>query len=258
MSGVAAAQALKDEAAVSQPAIANHQDAALNAFILMELTGFAAWLGLWQLRRIGRTTAAIIGTVLVLSILTVAVVAWAANLGGDIRHPEILGGKYSSPTSTASTAWLTNARVMAFVKGTPWVWPTCESLHFLGMSLMFGVLMVVNFRLLGFLQGMSYASVHRLLPFGILGFAVNMLTGMLFFIGEPHQYTRNAPFQWKVLLLVLAGLNFVVLTVYKGAWTLQEDASPSLSDRLLAGSMLALSVGVMYCGRMLPYLGNAF
>ena len=258
VSGTAGAEALKGQTGVSEAAIANHQDAALNAFVLMELTAFAAWLGLWQLRRTGRTSAAMMGTIVILSITTVAVMAWAANLGGGIRHPEILGGQYSAPVSPTSSVWLTSAAVTTFVLRNSWVWPACEALHFLGMSLMFGALMIINLQMLGVLRGTSYASVHRLLPFGILGFGVNLVTGMLFFSSQPFQYTQNVVFHWKIILLVLSGLNFLVLTVYDGAWTVPEHSEHPVAGKLLAVSMLVLSVGVMYFGRMLPFLGNSF
>src|SRR4030095_9752021 len=42
---------LKCPADISPEIISKHEDAALFAFILMEITGFFSWLGLWQLRR---------------------------------------------------------------------------------------------------------------------------------------------------------------------------------------------------------------
>ena len=261
VSGVAAQQALKDQAGVSAAAMATHQDAALLAFIVMELTGAVAWLGLWQFRRIGRPTAATTSAVLLLSAVTVTLMARAANLGGAIRHPEILTGRYSSPGGTAraaSAAWLTSASVGKFVLGHSWAWPTLETLHFVGMSLMFGVLMVVNLRLLGWMRGMSFAAAHRLLPLGILGFGVNFVTGMLFFIAASQQYTENVAFHWKMILLELAGVNFLVLTVFDGGWALPAGAEASFSGQLLGASALFLLVGVMYFGRMLPFIGNSF
>src|SRR6266850_3261743 len=56
LSGVAAQAALKNSPGVSAAAIATHEDAALLAFLLMEITGVVAWLGLWQFRRISRET----------------------------------------------------------------------------------------------------------------------------------------------------------------------------------------------------------
>src|SRR5258706_267201 len=82
----------------------------------------------------------------------------------------LLGFYSEGPGATASTGSGATEAIKQFVLTNPWVWPTCETLHFVGMSLMFGVLMIVNLRLLGAMNGMSYASVHRLLPLGILGF----------------------------------------------------------------------------------------
>ena len=261
LSGLAAQAALKDSADVSAVAVASHEDAALLAFILMEITGAVAWLGLWQFRRISRPTSANLGAVLVLSIATLGVVTWAANLGGDIRHPEILSGLYSTGRGgepAAAGGWLSTAAIAAFVTENPWVWPTSETLHFVGMSLMFGVLMIVNFRLLGWMKGISFEAVHRLLPFGIMGFGVNFTTGMLFFLGAPEQYIENVSFHWKIILMELAGLNFLFLTVFDGTWALPPGADAPLRDKLLAASALCLSLGVMYFGRMLPFIGNAF
>jgi uncharacterized membrane protein len=257
VSGYAAAEALKGQAGVSAKAIVAHTDAALGSFIMMEITGFFAWLALWRMRRIGRLTTGLTYTVLVLSVLTVAAVSLAANLGGDIRHPEIEGGQYAGLFGTPP-AFLTAKGIKDYVLQHPYVWPTCETLHFIGMSLMFGVLMIVNLRLVGFLRGMSFASVHRLLPFGLMGFGINFITGMFFFIAASEQYTQNVAFHYKVILLELAGINYLVLTVYDGAWALPASADAPLTGKLLGASALVLSVGVMYFGRMLPFIGNAF
>jgi uncharacterized membrane protein len=256
-SGVAAAEQFKTQPAL-QPAILLHQDAALNAFILMEITGFLSWLALWRIRRIGRATTGLTGAVLLFSVLTMAVVAFAANLGGDIHHPEILQSEYTSPIAPTSIIWISATTVRKFVLQNRWVWPACETLHFLGMSLMFGVLMIVNLRLLGFMKSIPFPAVHRLLPFGILGYGVNFFTGMLFFIGESGQYTENPAFHWKMILMMLAGVNYLVLTVYDGAWALPAGADAPMLGKLLGASALLLSIGVMYFGRMLPFLGNAF
>ena len=138
------------------------------------------------------------------------------------------------------------------------MWPAAESLHFLGLCLMFGLLLTVNLRLLGFIKGVSFASLHRLLPWGILAFAVNLMTGMLFFISAPEQYTANAPFYWKVVFLGLAGVNFLYLTVFDKTWKLKEGDEPRALDKAFAGATIALWVGVIYAGRMLPFIGNAF
>src|SRR4029434_9839627 len=67
VSGQAAAETLKGQSGVSPEAILAHNDAALASFIMMEITGFFAWLVLWRMRRIGWPTRGLTYTVLILS-----------------------------------------------------------------------------------------------------------------------------------------------------------------------------------------------
>src|SRR5580765_3677341 len=73
---------------VSPAAIRAHEDAALVAFALMEVTGFFAWLALWQWRRVARLPGWNLPLVFVLSLTTFGLMARAAELGGHITHPE--------------------------------------------------------------------------------------------------------------------------------------------------------------------------
>jgi hypothetical protein len=138
-----------------------------------------------------------------------------------------------------------------------WAWPAAETVHFLGLSLSFGVLLAVNLRLLGVTPQMAFADVHRLLPWGMLGFGVNLITGMLFFVGQPGQYVASAPFQWKIVFLMIAAANYLYLTVFTKPWT-GDRLDSSMADKAMAVSSLVAWLAVLYAGRMLPFLGNAF
>ena len=85
-----------------------------------------------------------------------------------------------------------------------WAWPAAEAVHFLGLALSLGVLLAINLRILGMMKQVAFADVHRLLPWGMLGFGANLITGMFFFVGQPAQYTSSDPFYWKVAFLVIA------------------------------------------------------
>jgi len=143
---------------------------------------------------------------------------------------------------------------------SPWVWPASETVHFLGLSLSFGVLMAVNLRILGVMKQVPFADVHRLLPWGMLGFGVNLITGMLFFVGQPKQYVDSAPFYWKVVFLMIAGANFLYLTVFGKAWKADGGVKfdANLADKAMAVTSLFAWVAVLYAGRMLPFLGKSF
>jgi hypothetical protein len=255
LTGVAAQLEIQGRPDVSAAAMAAHHDAALLAFMLIMITGFVAWLALWQFRRHGATAGWTTGAILLLAVLSLASVAPAASIGGEIRHPEI---KLDENAVAPAGVWVSAAAVQDVVTTRPWIWPAAETLHFIGLSLLFGVLFAVNLRLLGGLRGISYAAMHRMLPWGMLGFGVNLITGMLFFIAAPEQYTENGPFLWKILCLMIAGVDLLYLTVYDEIWALEPGDEPATLDKAIAATAIVAWVGVIYWGRMLPFLGNAF
>ena len=63
-----------------------------------------------------------------------------------------------------------------------WLWPLCESLHFLGLSLLIGTAGFFDLRLLGFMRGVSLGSAKRFIPWATAGFLVNAITGVVFFV----------------------------------------------------------------------------
>jgi hypothetical protein len=121
---------------------------------------------------------------------------------------------------------------------------------------LFGVVLLVNLGMLGIIKDVSFVALHRLLPWGILGFGINFITGMLFFIANPGQYTQNVAFYWKMILVLLAGTNVIYLTVFDGAWTLRPQDDAPLAVKVIAATSIFLWIGVIFFGRMLPYIGS--
>jgi uncharacterized membrane protein len=260
LTGVAASEIMQDVPGISVALMEAHQDAALTAFALMELTGGFAWFALWQFRRYAHAPRPLLVAIVFLSVASFALMAQAANLGGGIRHPEIVSlqatGAVSAPI--VNTAWLKTAALRSFVNDTDWVWPACEAVHFIGLGLAFGVVLLLNLRMLGMMKAVAFADLHRTLPWGMMGFAINLVTGMLFFIGVPEQYTNNPSFQWKIACLVLLGANLIYFTSLNDPWRVDAGCDAPRSVKLMAASTIVLWLGVVYFGRMLPYLGGAY
>ena len=61
--------------------------------------------------------------------------------------------------------------------GIPWLWPLCETLHFIGLALLMAVVGLLDLRMLGFAKDIPLGPLQRLTPWGILGFAINLVTG---------------------------------------------------------------------------------
>ena len=259
--GTSARLALSRAPEVSTAAIDAHETAAFEGLWLMELTGALAWLGLWQYRRLSRLPQGTLMAVLLAGLATFGLMARAANIGGEIRHPEIR----TAPDVTGATGETPAAKPpLARVIGDAmvnlkWGWPASETVHFIGLSLLFGVVLLVDLRMLGFLKSIPYAALHRLLPWGVLGFGVNVVTGMLFFIGAPPDfYVNNPVFIWKLALILVAGANALYFTVVEQAWTLGAGDTPPVAAKVAAASGILLWVGVIFCGQMLPFFGHSF
>ncbi|MBZ5634073.1 MAG: DUF2214 family protein [Acidobacteriia bacterium] len=256
-SGTAAELALAKTPEVSTAMIATHETAAFLALGVMELTGALAWLGLWQYRRMSRLPQGTLVAVLLAGLVTFGLMARAANIGGEIRHPELRANTAPVETAAANPPL---ARVIGdAMVNLKWGWPASETVHFIGLCLLFGVVLLVDLRMLGFMKGIPYSTLHKLLPWGVLGFGVNVVTGILFFIGAPPDfYVNNPVFIWKLALILVAGANALYFTVFEHAWTVGAGDAPPLAARVAAASGIVLWTGVIFCGQMLPFFGHSF
>ena len=255
--GTAAQLALAHTPGVSKAAIETHETAAFIALGFMELTGAVAWLGLWQYRRVSRLPRGTLAAVLVTGLATFGLMSRAANVGGDIRHPEIRAGTDAVETAPTKPPL---ARVIGdAMANLKWGWPASETVHFIGLCLLFGVVLVVDLRMLGFMQNIPFSTLHRLLPWGVLGFGINVVTGILFFIGAPPDfYVNNSAFIWKLALILVAGANALYFTVFEQAWILGAGDTPPVAAKVAAASGILIWTGVIFCGQMLPFFGHSF
>src|SRR3989442_2414649 len=112
------------------------------------------------------------------------------------------------------STWLHSTRLSwAMAGGVPWLWPMCETLHFIGLALLMGIVSVLDLRMLGMAKELPLGPLQRLMPFAILGFTINLVTGLLFFTGDPTQYIHNVAFGFKLLFIGLAGVNVTLFYV---------------------------------------------
>jgi hypothetical protein len=146
----------------------------------------------------------------------------------------------------------------------PWAWPLSETLHFIGLCLLIGIVGTYDLRVLGLGKGLPPAALKRLLPWGVFGFALCLVTGALFvggiganLVGD-NAYdviARDVYLQLKLLFILFAGLN--VLAFYlTGAARAVDALGPNddapLRARVIAGMSLFLWIGVVVFGRLIP------
>jgi hypothetical protein len=156
--------------------------------------------------------------------------------------------------------WITSTPVSRFVLTEGWVWPIAETLHFCALVLMVGTVSFFDLRLLGLGKGVAPATLHRSLRWGVMGFAVSILTGALFISGTPDQYFYNSAFHAKAIALALLGANVVFFYSVEArrALTLgpNDDAPPRV--KWIAAASLTLLVLIMCFGRMLTFFRPPF
>ncbi|HUQ52972.1 MAG TPA: DUF6644 family protein [Gammaproteobacteria bacterium] len=154
--------------------------------------------------------------------------------------------------------WMVTTSISQAVLGYAWSWPTLESLHFLALCTLMGSLLIMDLRLIGFQRIIPLQAVHSLMPVAIVSFAINLITGLGFLFGDPRTYTANWAFWAKMILIVLAGLNFLVYFTRVEPMILKlgpNEATPPQAKMVGVFSLL-FWFGVLSFGRLLPYLGT--
>ncbi len=141
----------------------------------------------------------------------------------------------------------------------PWSWPIFETLHFVGLCLLIGALLIMDLRLLGFERAISLKTVHELMPVAIVGFLVNLLTGLGFFLAVPRMYAYNWGFQAKMALVLLAGINFLIYYLKVEPVLVRNGPTAPTTPlaKIVGAASLLTWFGVLCFGRLLPYLGNS-
>jgi hypothetical protein len=191
-----------------------------------------------------------------LSIVTLAFMVKTGDLGGEISHPEIRAAGAPEVTAPPEGQEGLGFELQSWTINNPWVFPMCETLHFTGLSLLFGVVILINARLLGVLKNAPFSAIHRFLPLGIFGFGIATISGMIMFNSNIPVYSQVPAFFLKMLLVVVAGVSVLYVTIFDDTWALGEGDDPAPRHKIFAAVTTLLWLGVMYLGRMLPYLGS--
>jgi hypothetical protein len=87
-----------------------------------------------------------------------------------------------------------------------WAFPLCECLHIAAFAFSLGTIGVIDLRMLGL--GIVQRGAAQLLRdteiLTILGLIVVIVSGLAIFSSDPVMYIHNLPFQFKMVMLVVA------------------------------------------------------
>lgn len=146
------------------------------------------------------------------------------------------------------------------VMNSHWGWPIMESLHFIGLSLLLGTVGLFDLRMLGFVKGIPLAALHKYIKFGVLGFAINATTGVMFVSSYPDQYLYNPSFQTKIAFMLAAGFNMLLFYLwgYRGAIAPEPTQGAERLGRVFAFISLVCWLGVITGGRLITFFRPPF
>ena len=136
--------------------------------------------------------------------------------------------------------------------GTTWGYPFVQLIHFFGLSLWVGTIVMLDLRLMGLAaRGQTVTDFYQqLFPWTWTGLAIVVIGGFLLFSAAAETYYHNPAFQVKVPLLLIGIAYHVVIQCQLRKWD-QPGATPALA-KIAGASELALWIGVITAAVSIP------
>lgn len=153
--------------------------------------------------------------------------------------------------------WLNDTQLATAIRESEIVFPLIETVHVLAIALLAGTVAIVDLRLLGLILKRERVSqvAGQILPLTWVGFVAMIASGVLLFLAEASKSYYNPAFRFKMLLLIVAGVNPLIFhrTVYRNVSLWDEAAVAPARARLVAYLSLTLWSGIIVAGRAIAY-----
>jgi hypothetical protein len=153
--------------------------------------------------------------------------------------------------------WLETTQASAYVSQSPSVFPALLMFHMASIALVFGMITVVDLRLMDLTSRKSAVTAlcREALPWTWAAFGVSAVTGALLFLAQPEKYFGNQAFQMKFALMALAGVNMLAFQfiVYRGVAAWDRDAPVPLAGKVAGAVSLVAWIAIVAYGRWTAY-----
>lgn len=152
--------------------------------------------------------------------------------------------------------WLETTALADAVRTIPWLYPALESAHYIGIASLVGGILLIDLRLLGVAKKLRIDLMITLLPWVWAGFIINAVTGGIIFVYGATGFGTSGPFQLKMLLIVVAGINAFIFEMMarRGRTTWVAEGTAPVTVRLVATLSLILWASVVTTGRWMAYV----
>jgi hypothetical protein len=160
-------------------------------------------------------------------------------------------------TPLAFFEWLADTPWSVDLHESQYAYSILESVHVWTMAVFFGSVVMFDLRLLGWTLRKVPATevVDRLQPLTIAAFVIMVISGVLLFYAIPLRSYQSIFFRFKMLLLLLAGLNVWIFhsRVYPKVAAWDSDGVQPKAARIAGAVSLVLWIGIIFSGRMIAY-----
>lgn len=148
-----------------------------------------------------------------------------------------------------------DSRTIDILRDSKHAIPLIQSIHLIGIVLLLGAMVGLNFRLLGIgLTGIPLELLARQAKtWGTAGLLMAIASGFFVFLPDPARYAANKSFLVKMPTL-LAAILFQY-TVYRRAVKAKLAAGSEQRELLLPVISLCLWFGIGWMGRAIAFLG---
>ena len=153
-------------------------------------------------------------------------------------------------------AWLEGLPLSEHI-GFTWWFPFLESIHVLTVTLLVGSILMVDLRLLG-VTALRYAAsrmTRELIPWTWGALVLAVVTGAGMFMTRAATYIEHPPFQIKLVLILLAGVNMALFQfrTFRNIDDWDTVAVTPVAARVAGASSLLLWAGVVLAGRWIGH-----
>ena len=139
------------------------------------------------------------------------------------------------------------------LKASFYAYPVVNAVHILAIGALVTSTILMDLRLLGALGSIERDPFVRLLRrVALLGFAVAVITGLLMFSVRATDYAQMPMFVRKMVLIAIAGLNFMAYVRLERQY--EEQARTSHAGRLALVLSMTLWVAVVFAGRFVGFV----
>jgi hypothetical protein len=156
-------------------------------------------------------------------------------------------------------AWLEGSALAECLRGLGvWTYGLLNLAHILGISVLFGAVLVLDLRLIGLWRSIAVTSLIRpTVPLAAGGFVVAATSGVMMLTFNTTEYHGN-PFIYAKFPLIVFGLLNVAVVQRLPAWRRAASGQAAASGdpgllRVCGAISLLTWLGVVTCGRMIGY-----